>query len=122
MWGVADVDAGAGFQAHLLEGEAQWSGMRFFLQSVTGADASGESAGQAEVAELAQDADTVAAGNEADLITASDPGKDDAGARDELWCVVSVSFGPEPVGEVPFRTRDAGCAIDAMPVRRVVDR
>src|SRR5579871_4403373 len=121
MRGVAYIDASVGFQTHLFEGEAQRRGMGLFLRSVTGADASGEGTREAEVAELTRDAAPVAAGDEAELIAASGPGENTAGTRDEPRCVMRVILGPEFVGELPLRTRNFGGAIDAMPVRGVVN-
>src|SRR5689334_4702093 len=106
MGGVADVDAGAGLEAHLLQCESQRGRMRLFVRSVTGADVRCEGTCQPEMAKLSQDAGAVAASHEAELIAAGDPSEHAASSGDEFRSVVRVVFGPEFVGDFVFRTRD----------------
>jgi hypothetical protein len=61
--GVADIDAVLGVELHGAQGEAEWGRVGLFFWGITAADVGGEGAQETEVAELAQDAITVAAGD-----------------------------------------------------------
>src|SRR5579859_2178457 len=94
--------------------------MRLALFCVTAADTGGEGVPQIEFLQLAMDAVAIAAGDEAEVMTRAEAGKNAASSGDEFRFVIGVLRSPDLIGGVPFVFGQFCGAIDAIPIGRIV--
>ena len=105
----------------MLEREEQRLRMRLSIRSVAAADAGGEQTHQTKRAELTEDAVAIAAGDQAELMAASESGEDAPGAEHEFRTVTRVLSAPRAVGIIPAVAGNFCGGVDPVPVRRIVE-
>jgi hypothetical protein len=117
---VTDIDTFCWTQRHVAKCEAKRRGMGFAQSCIAATDAGSELVPQAELAQLAVHAITVATGNETKSMVAGKQRKNPARTRKEFGTMAAVAESPGFVGGVPFGARKLCGAIDVVPVGRIV--
>lgn len=119
---IANVHAMLWIAAEPFERQLQRGGMRFALRGVFAANTCGKILDEPKFAKLAANARTVSAGDDAEMEFLGEYADDAARAGEQRRVFQFVGASPEAVGIEPFGTRKLSGAINAEPIRGIVQR
>jgi hypothetical protein len=118
---VSDIDGFLGKSAQPFQGQSERRGVGLSSARIVGANTDAEVAPQAEVAKLLSDAPAAATRNDTEPEIALEFTQNRSCARKQRGFLLLVCAPPKPIGHFPFCAREPSCAIDLVPIGRVME-